>query len=69
MTREPVVCESSNDPFSVIMIADLWVRDVWQSQVYFLFDVCVVNTDAPTYCNCSPQIVLRSAKAKKKQKM
>ena len=28
VTREPVVCESSNDPFSVIMIADLQVRDV-----------------------------------------
>ena len=68
VTREPVVCESSNDPFSVILIADLRVHGVWQPQLDVLCDVCVVNTDAPSYCNCSPQIVLRSAEAEKKRK-
>ena len=43
MTRElPVVCESSNSPSGVTLIADLRVRGVWQSQV----DVHVVDMDA-----------------------
>ena len=54
MTREPVVCESSNDPSGVTLIADLQVRGVWQPQVDVLFDVCVVDTDTPSYCKCSP---------------
>ena len=33
VTREPVVCESSNDPSGVTVIADLQVRGVWQPQV------------------------------------
>ena len=36
MTREPVVCESSNNSFGVILIANLWVCGVWQPQVYVL---------------------------------
>ena len=68
VTRKPAVCKSSDDPSGVTLIADLQVHGIWQPQVDVLFDVHVVETDAPTYCNHSPQIVLRSAEAVKKQK-
>ena len=69
VTREPVICESSpGDPSSVTLIADLWVRGVWQPQVDVLFDVCVVDTDAPSYCGRTPQAVLGSVEAEKKRK-
>ena len=66
VTKEPVVCESSTDPSSVTLIAEFRIRGVWQPQVDVLFDVHFVDTDAPSYCNRSPQIVLRSAEAEKK---
>ena len=50
------------------LIADLRVRGVWQSQAYVLFDVHVVDTDAPSYRSRSPQAVLCSAEAEKKRK-
>ena len=69
VTREPVICESSPvDPSSVTLIDDLQVRGVWQPQVDVLFDVRVVDTDAPSYHGRSPQAVLGSAEAEKKCK-
>ena len=69
MTREPVICESSPvDPSSVTLIADLRVRVVFQPQVDVLFDVRVVDTDAPSYRGRSPQAVLGSTEAEKKRK-
>ena len=69
VTREPVICESSPvDPSSVTLIADLQVRGVWQPQVDVLFDVRVVDTDAPSYRGRSLQAVLDSAEAEKKRK-
>ena len=69
VTKEPIVCESSfTDPSSVTLIADLRIRGVWQPQVDVLFDVCVTDVDAPSYCSRSPQAVLCSAEAEKKRK-
>ena len=69
MTKEPIVCESSStDPSSVIFIADLRIYGVWQPQGDVLFDVCVIDVDAPSYQGCSPQAVLCSAEAEKKHK-
>ena len=50
------------------LIADLQVCGVWQPQVDVLFDVRVVDTDAPSYRGHSPQAVLGSAEAEKKRK-
>ena len=44
------------------------MHGVWQPQVDVLFDVRVMDTDAPSYCDCSPQAVLGSAEAEKKRK-
>jgi len=69
VTKEPVICESSSaDPSNVTLITDLQVHGVWQPQVDVLFDVCVVDTDAPSYCGCSPQVVSSSTEAEKKYK-
>ena len=56
---------NNNDPSSVTLIADVRVRGVWQSQVDALFDVRVVDKDAPSCQSCSPQAVLCIAEAEK----
>jgi len=40
---------SPADSSDVTLIADLWVHGVWQPQVDILFDVHVVDIDAPSY--------------------
>ena len=67
--KEPVVCEEKmDDPSSETLIADVRIRGVWQSQVDALFDVRVVDTDAPSYQSRSPQAVLRTAEVEKRRK-
>ena len=66
--REPVVCDATSDPSgSETLIADLRIRGMWQHQVDAIFDVCVVDTDAPSYRCRSPQAMLQSAEGEKKQ--
>ena len=57
-----------DDPSSETLIADVRIRGVWQSQVDALFDVRVVDTDAPSYQSRSPQAVLRTAEVEKRRK-
>ena len=65
--KEPIVCESTvDDSTSETLIADLGVCGVWEPRVDAIFDVHVVDTDAPSYCSRSPQAVLRSAEVEKK---
>ena len=60
--REPIVCEVTVDgTCDETLIADLRIRGVWQLQVDAVFDVHVVDTDAPSYQSRSPETVLRSA--------
>jgi len=49
----------------VTLIADVRIRGVWQSQVDALFDIWVVDKDAPSYQFRSPQAVLRTAEVEK----
>ena len=53
---------------SETLIADLRVCGVWEPQVDAIFDVHVVDNDAPLYCSCSPQAVIQSAEVEKKRK-
>ena len=67
--REPIVCEVTVDgTCDVTLIADLRIHGVWQPQVDTVFDVHVVDTDAPSYRSRSPETVLHSAEVEKKKK-
>ena len=65
--REPVVQEASDDGRTVLK-ADLVVRGVWQPQCDAVFDVRIVDTDAPSYCSHTPPDVLRTTELEKKKK-
>ena len=65
--REPVVWEgdpASDDPG---MYLDLGIRGVWQPQVEALFDICVIDTDAPSYQQRSPVSILEIGAVEKKR--
>ena len=51
------------------LIADLCVWGIWESLTETLFDIRVVDTDARSYCTCSPCNVLGSAEVEKKPKI
>ena len=53
----PVVQEASDDGHTVLK-ADLAVRGVWQPQCDAIFDVRIVDTDAPSYRSRTPPDVL-----------
>ena len=46
---------------------DLGIRGVWQPQVEALFDIRVIDTDAPSYRRRSPVSVLDSGAVEKKR--
>ena len=65
--REPVVREgdpASGDPG---LRLDLGIRGVWQPQVEALFDIRVIDTDAPSYRRRSPISILDSGAVEKKR--
>ena len=64
--KEPVVNEAQNG--SDGLIGDISVRGVWQSQSTTIFDVRVVDSDAPSYTGKSPLKVLKTAERDKKNK-
>ena len=50
------------------LVADLSIRGVWQSQTVALFDIRVIDTDAPSYLHRDVASVLLSAEEEKKRK-
>ena len=64
---QPIVCEANHDDLSSgdTLLADLRVRGVWQPQVDDLFNVKVVDTDAPSYQGRTPQPVPHTAETEK----
>jgi len=68
VTREPIIQDSSNHPHREALIADVSARGVWQPQATALFDVRVVDTDAPSYLNRTPTSIIQSAEREKKAK-
>ena len=59
---------SLSDPPCETLVADFSARGVWQPQATALFDVRVIDTDAPSYINKTPVNVLKIAEREKKQK-
>ncbi len=66
--REPVVRDANYSNGDSALVADLGVRGVWIPQAEALFDVRVVDTDAPSYSNRTPKDVLQTAEREKKAK-
>ena len=63
--REPVVQEANNACGVPSLIADLSIRGVWQPQMVALFDIRVVDTDAPSYSHRYVAAILSSAEEEK----
>ena len=64
-----MVCDGSlSDPPCETLVADYCAIEVWQPQATALFDVRVIDTDAPFYINKIPVNVLKIAKREKRQK-
>ena len=68
VTREPIIQDRSDDPPQEALVADIKARGVWQPQATALFDIRVIDSDAPSYLNISPQQVLKIAERDKKNK-
>ena len=67
--KEPIVKDgTSSNPPSDSLIADLGARGVWQPQTTALFDIRIVDTDAPSYLTKSSEAVLKNAEREKKAK-
>lgn len=67
--KEPLVRDgSASHPPTDTLVADLSIRGAWQPQVTALFDVRIVDTDAPSYLGKSPEAVLKAAEREKKNK-
>ena len=66
--REPVVQEANDACGIPSLIADLSIRGVWQPQTVALFDIRVVDTDAPSYSHRDVAAILSTAEEEKKRK-
>ena len=58
VVREPIVREAETQVDDSGLRLDLGVRGVWQPQAEALFDFKVIDTDAPSNSNRSPESVL-----------
>lgn len=67
VTKVPVVTEPSSDSSGGGHIADIAVRGIWQHQSTALFDVCITDSNSPSYADMPTFDVLLSAKGKKEE--
>ncbi|KAL5467466.1 hypothetical protein EMCRGX_G031692 [Ephydatia muelleri] len=65
--EKPVVREADVKNADGGLRLDLGIRGVWQPQVEALFDVKVVDTDAPSHRTRSPEAILESGAKEKKR--
>ena len=65
--REPVVQEGDPGSDNPGLRLDLRIRGVWQLQVEALFDICLIDTDAPSSRRCLPVSILDSGTIEKKR--
>ena len=66
--REPIVQEANDACGIPSLVADLSIRGVWQSQTVALFDIRVIDTDAPLYLHRDVASILSSVEEEKKRK-
>ena len=65
---EPVVREADQSNNTTALIANVSIRDVWQSQTEALLDICVMDTDDQSYLHRAVEAVLSSAEREKQRK-
>ena len=63
---EPIVQEANDACGIPSLVADLSIRGVWQSQTVTLFDIRVIDTDAPSYLHRDVASVHRQLKKKRR---
>eukprot|EP00731_Ephydatia_muelleri_P028830 Em0020g474a len=64
---EQVIQEAREVTDEPSLVADLGVRGVWQPQTQALFDIRVIDTDAPSHVNRSVAAILASAELSRKE--
>eukprot|EP00731_Ephydatia_muelleri_P009434 Em0005g20a len=65
--KECIVNEATATSSDPGLRLDLGIRGVWQPQVEALFDVRVIDTDAPSHCHRAPNAILESSSQEKKR--
>ena len=65
--REPVIREDDPASDNHGLHLDLRIRSAWQPQVEALFDICVIDIDAPSYRRHSPISILDRGAVEKKR--
>ena len=65
--KKPIVNEATATSSDPGLRLDLGIRAVWQPQVEALFDVRVIDTDAPSHCHRAPNAILESSSLEKKR--
>ena len=63
---EPIVKEAESKADGLGLRADLGIRGVWTPQVEALFDLKVINTDAPSHLHRTPESILDTGALEKK---
>jgi hypothetical protein len=66
--REPIIKEQNPMTNQISLKGDLACRGVWEPQVEALFDIRIVDADAPSYSSMTLQSVLRKSEKEKKTK-
>ena len=67
MIKKQIVREADPSSNDVGLRLDLGVRGVWSPQTETLFDIRIIDTDAPSYEHRTPEAVLESAAKVKKR--
>ena len=67
MIKQPIVREADPSSNGVGLRLDLGVRGVWSPQIELLFDIRIMDSDAPSYKHRTPETALESAAKEKKR--
>ncbi|KAL5493875.1 hypothetical protein EMCRGX_G015109 [Ephydatia muelleri] len=67
IVREPIVKEAESKADGPGLRADLGIRGVWTPQVEALFDIKVIDTDAPSHLHRTPESILDTGALEKKK--
>ena len=67
VVREPIVKEADSKADGPGLRANLGIRGVWTPQVDALFDIKVIDTDAPSHLHRTPESILDSGALEKKK--